>query len=116
MSESWKFIACRLVATGAFLGVLVSAPAEASDPLAAPAGAPAVEAGVACAPVGFMRATIGGDRGSRTLAVIVTVAGERVEIRFQPYVYVVQPDYWAIGVLACRECSLDTLAGAKKTA
>jgi hypothetical protein len=46
----------------------------------------------------------------------VTVEGAdaTVEIRLEPYVYVMQPEYWAIGVVACR--SDGSLEAALRTA
>lgn len=84
------------------------------------AGAQAIEAGwpsapvaagsapLHCAPIAFARAEISTGDSGKALVVTVEAVSPNEEIRLQPYLYVMQPEYWAIGVVACRSAAPST--------
>ena len=64
-----------------------------------------------CEPVDFAKAGIAGEGGARELEVTVEGVGASDEILLQPYVYIMQPEYWAIGVVACKGSGASQAAG-----
>ncbi len=55
----------------------------------------------ACRPIDFLTTEVTGAGDARRLVVTVAPPVPPAAAHLQPYVYVMQPEYWAIGVVAC---------------
>lgn len=79
-------------------------PASAEETLQIPLpGTATAPEGQDCEPVDFVTVEVVGAAGSRAVVVTISEAdARRGTVHLQPYVYVMQPEYWSIGTLVCR--------------
>lgn len=66
----------------------------------------------ACRPIDFLTTEVTGAGDARRVVVTVAPPVPPAAAHLQPYVYVMQPEYWAIGVVACADEDAAAVEGA----